>query len=237
MKTNQVFKVMAGAVLLSGAALAEPEGPQGQGPRGGGQGFRPEGPMRERMQQRGGPEGFCPAMQGRGPGAEGGCPMMGRRGPGPDGDGPRQPRGGFGPGMEIGRRGFHNPERLKEAGATDKQLEALKAFANEQQLKRIDLQAAAEKAELALDQLMDSETADSAAALKAADALSQARAELFKLEIGSKLKIRELLGADVLKKLREMGPPAGRGPRPEGAGQPRPGRAPAAEAGRPAANE
>jgi hypothetical protein len=68
---------------------------------------------------------------------------------------------------------------------------------------------------------MTSDTVDGKAALQAADALSQARGEAFKLEIGAKLKMQEILGADVLKKLREMGPPEGgdrpgRGPRPEG---------------------
>jgi Spy/CpxP family protein refolding chaperone len=123
--------------------------------------------------------------------------------------------------MEIGRKPFLNPQRLKEAGATEQQLAALKAFANEQQLKQVDLRATAEKAELTLDQLMSGETVDEKAALKAADALTQARAEIFKLEISSKLKMKEILGAEVQKKLREMGPPEGmerqgRGPRPEG---------------------
>jgi len=123
--------------------------------------------------------------------------------------------------MEMGRKPFLNPKRLKEAGATEQQLEALKKFADEQQFKRIDLQAAVEKAELSLEQLMRSETVDEKAAFKAVDALSQARTEVFKLEVGSKLKMREILGAEVEKKLREMGPPEGverpgRGPHPDG---------------------
>ncbi len=213
MKTRHVLGAMMGAALLSGTAFAEPDGPQGQGPRGDGPGMRTEGQGRERMQQRG-------------RGQEGACPMMRPEG-GPEGmECPQMRRGGPGPGMEIGRKPFLNPKRLKEAGATDQQLTALKAFANEQQMKRIDLQAAVDKAELTLDQLMGSEAADEKAALKAADALSQARAEVFKLEISSKLKMNEILGAEVQKKLREMGPPEGmerqgRGPRPDGERQPR----------------
>jgi hypothetical protein len=211
MKTNQVFSAMVGAALLSGVAFAEPAGPQGQEPGG-------DGPGRGRMQQRGLACAGCP-MQQRGPEA-----MM---------------RGGPGPGMEIGSRGFHNPQRLKEAGATEQQLKTLKTFATEQQLKQIDLKAAVEKAELTLGQLMGSEAADEAAALKAADTLSQARGEMLKHEISAKLKIQTILGAEVLKKLREMGPPEGmerpgRGPRPEGQGRPR-GDKPAGE--RPAPRE
>lgn len=208
MKKRQMLAVMMGAALACGGALAQADGPQGPGPRGDRPGPRPEGEGRGRMQQRGpSAEGFCPAMrQERGrEGME--CPQMRPDGPGP--------------GMEIGRKAFQNPKRLKEAGATDQQLEALKKFAEEQQFKRIDLQAVAEKAELSLGQLMNSETVDEKAALKAVDALSQARAEIFKLEVSSKLKMREILGAEVQKKLREMGPPEGgerpvRGPRPEG---------------------
>ena len=208
MKTNHVISAMMGAALLGGAAFAEPDAPQGQGPRGDRPGFRAEGPARERMQQRGpGPEGACP-MMGKGSGPEGGCPGLQRGGRGPEG----------------GPRGLPGPQRLKEAGATEQQLEALKKFEDEQQLKRIDQKAAAEKAEVAFQQLMRSETVDEAAVLKAADALSQARAEAFKADIASQLKVRAILGADVLKKMREMGPPEGmgrpgRGPLPEGQGQ------------------
>ena len=201
MKKNQVFiSVLAGAALLGGAAFAEPDQAQGLGPRGDRPGFRPEGSFKERMQQRG-------------PGAEGRCPMMRRE--------------GFGP--ENGPKGLPDLKRLKEAGATDQQLEALKKFEDEQQLKRIDLKSAVEKAEVTFQQQMKSETLDEAATLKAADALSQARAEAFKEGVAAQLKARTILGADVLKKLHERGPPAGfnrpgRGPGAEGQAQPCKGR-------------
>ncbi len=182
MKTNQVIRMMMGAALLGGAALAEPEAPQGQGPRGDRPGFRAEGQLRERMPPRG-------------PCAEGECPVMRCGWQGPEG----------------GPRGLPDPRRLKEAGATDQQLDALKTAEDEQQLKRIDQKAAVEKAEVTLRQLMRSETVDEAAALKAADALSQARAEAFRADIASQLKVRAILGTGVLKKLREMGPPEGQG--------------------------
>lgn len=207
MKTNHVVSAMVGAALLSGAAFAEPDAPQGLGPRGDGPGFRPEGQVRERAQLRGsGPEGFCP-MRAKGA---------------PQGDGPAMRRGGPG----NGPKGLPDPKRLKEAGVTDQQLEALKKFEDEQALKRIDQKAAVEKAEVTFQQLMHSEAVDEAAALKAADALSQARAEAFKADVAGQLKVRTILGADVLKKLREMGPPEGmgrpgRGNQQDGQGQPR----------------
>lgn len=253
MKTNQLIGTMMGAALLSGAAWAQAEAPEGPGPRGEERGFRPDGERRERMEMRERGEMRGPMMRERGemrgPMARGGMgefphgnmsrgpmarepgefprgeaprgPMMREEGECPRGDMPRcpmmrgrdgegcEPRGARGPGEGAGQHGFLNPEKLKAAGATDKQLEAIKALADEQQMKRIDLAAAVEKAELTLNKLLGAETPDTAAALKAVDALSQARAELTKLEIGTRLKIRETLGAEVQKKLRELRPPEG----------------------------
>jgi len=203
MKKSQVLGVMVGAALLSGTAFAEPDRPQGPGPRDYAPGFRP--PC-----EAGRPgEGM---RRGR-PGQEGG------RGMRPEGaEQPGMRRGGFGP--EGGPGVPFNPERLKQAGATEQQIKALSDFQFEQQNKRIDLQAAAEKAELALDQLMKDAGADEKAALKAADALTQARGELFKLGVSSRIKARQIIGEEVLKKLHEQKPPEGRGgpdgrPRPD----------------------
>ena len=214
MKTGYVLSGI-GAVLLSGAAWAQAERPQRPGgPRGEGPDACPDGAVRERMEQR--------ERMGRGgPEAGGERPQM-REGRGPQGMGGGRPDGarGFGPGAML------NPVRLKEAGVTEQQLAALRKVVEEEQLKRVDLKASVEKAEIAFEQLMRGEAVDTAAALKAADALSQARAESFKAEIANQLKVREVLGAEVLKKLREMGPPEGmardgRGPRP-GMGRPEP---------------
>ena len=185
-----------GAALLSGTAFAEPDGPQGQGPRDEGQGMRP--PCAGQGQA-------CEGMRRGGPGQEGGSGMM-RQGRRPEGMGNQGMQRG---GAEGGPRGLPDPKRLKEAGATDQQLESLKKFEEDQQLKQIDLKCAVEKAEVTFSQLMRSETTDEAAALKAADALSQARAEAFKAEVAAQLKVHSILGADVLKKMREMGSPEG----------------------------
>ncbi len=199
MKTRNVVRIMIGAALMCGTALAQAEGRQGPGPRGEEPGFRPEGASRER------PERSARREECRGP--EG----MAR---------PQMPRGGSFCGMAGGRDGFFNPQWLKAAGVTDQQLAALKKAADEQQFKRIDLNAAQEKAELAYEQQMRDDSVDEKTVLKLADALIQARGERFKFEIVSRLKAREILGAEVLKKLRAMEPPEGGGhpcqsPRPE----------------------
>jgi len=138
---------------------------------------------------------------------------------GPEGEGMQ--RGGSGP--QGGRERVPNPEQLREAGATEPQLEALKAFVYEQKIKRIELQASVEKAELQLEQLRQSTRVDEKATLKAADDLTQARGDLFKLEIIARIKIRQILGEETMGKLqaamrnqmRERGMHRERGPRGE----------------------
>ncbi len=71
---------------------------------------------------------------------------------------------------------------------------------------QIDLHAAAEKAELELERLMTSTNAEEKAVLAAADALSQTRGDLFKLELATELKRRQILGDDLLRKLHNMCP-------------------------------
>jgi len=219
MKTVHVISMIVSAALVSGVAWAQADEPQPgsceKGPfcrqEGGGFGERME--RRERMMDMMGRRG---AEQGRaGAGMRGG--RDGEEGRGPRGErafegggGQRGRRGGEGFGEK--RRGMPDPQQLKAAGVTDKQLESLKALRQEQQLKQIDLKASAEKAELVFDQTMHNETVDAEAALKAADALSQARAALFKAEVANQLKVREILGAEVLKKLHENAPrPGGEG--------------------------
>lgn len=185
MKTNQVMGVMFGAALLSGAALAQADGPQGPA--------RGEGSELRAGCRCGGGEGQM-ACRGNRAGREAG---------------PMQERGGFGREFPRGPAPLPNPQLLKEAGATDQQIETLKKLEDERLLKQVDLKAAAEKAELTFGQLMRDEKAEEAAVLKAADALSQARAEIFKSEIASQLKVRATLGNEVMKKLHEMRPPMG----------------------------
>lgn len=97
--------------------------------------------------------------------------------------------------------------QLKRAGATDAQIEKLTDLDFDVQEKQIDLRAKAEKAELSLRRLMQAPTADEKAVLEAADAINQARGELFKLELTTQLKRKQVLGDEVMRKLRPMPPP------------------------------
>jgi Spy/CpxP family protein refolding chaperone len=134
-------------------------------------------------------------------------------GPGPMGERPegppREPGADRQPMMRPPHPGLPDREQLKRAGATDAQIQTLAEFDYAQQQKQIDWRAKADKAELAVRYLMRAATVEEKAVMEVADALNQARGELFKLEVGSQFKVKQVLGDAVLQKLREMGPPLG----------------------------
>jgi hypothetical protein len=107
------------------------------------------------------------------------------------------------PGEPTPRRLFADPAALKEAGATDEQLLAFKTFMKEQRMKQIDLRAAIEKAELALQLLEAEPSSDEATLLKATDDISKAQAELLRQETLMKTKVKTIFGEEVVKKLFE----------------------------------
>lgn len=108
-------------------------------------------------------------------------------------------------------------DRMREAGATEQQIQILEAFMFEQRMKLIDLRAASEKAEMSMEHLLRGGSADDEAILQAVDALNQARGAVFKTDIESRLKIKQVLGEEILRKLRDQGPP-NRPQRPSAAG-------------------
>jgi len=104
-------------------------------------------------------------------------------------------------------------ERVKKAGANDQQIQALAEFEFEQQSKRIDLRAASEKADLKLRHLLEAKNVNEKDVMQAVETMNQARGELFKLDIVGMLKAKQVLGEDILQKLREGCPPDRMGPR------------------------
>ncbi len=132
------------------------------------------------------------------PGGMGGGPGFGPP------DGVRQ-----GPGLSRGPRRHHGPppitrqlEKLKELGVSDDQIQVLKDLEYEMGLERVDLKAGVEKAELSLRQQMESEAPDHEAVLELVEELNTARGEMFRSHIEMQLKVREVVGADVIQKLR-----------------------------------
>jgi len=183
MKTKSIVGTLAG-IVLAGSMVA------GAAPRG------PQGMDQEEAQPSGEPGGAMMDRQG-----PMGHPPMGMP---PGGSGMARGEGSHGP-MGHPPMGF-DVERAKKAGATEAQIQTLDDFEVEQATKRIDLQAAAEKAEIKLNYLMKAKTLDEKAVMQAVEALNQAHGELFKLGIASLLKEKEVLGADLVRKLHEVEP-------------------------------
>ena len=92
-------------------------------------------------------------------------------------------------------------------------------------MKRADLRTQVEKAELSLRYAMQAPEVDESAVITAVDVLNEARGQIFKQDTLFRLKVRNILGDDVLKAMRppqhreRSRPPTG----------PEPGAAPVAE--------
>ena len=108
--------------------------------------------------------------------------------------------------MEMFQRLTGNPGALKNAGATDQQIEALKAFLKEQEVKIVDLRFAVEKAHVTFRQTENDSKSDEASILKAFEATSAARTALAREAVVERIRIKGILGEAVLKKLHEDRP-------------------------------
>ncbi len=97
--------------------------------------------------------------------------------------------------------GIPDLKRVKELGASDLQIDKLQQYGFEQHVKRIELQATADNANVALQRLLSGPTPDENAVWTAVAEINQARDELFKLEIAIKLKVKEILGDEIMRKL------------------------------------
>lgn len=125
---------------------------------------------------------------------------------GPPSGAPREMAGERQP-AQPPQSGLPNREVLKQAGATDAQIQALTDADFALRAKQVDLRGAVEKAGIALNRLMTSTNAvDETAVMAAADAMSQARGELFKLELTRELQFKKILGDEILRKLRNSHP-------------------------------
>ncbi len=166
---------------------------------------------------------------------------------GPRGGGPGGPGGPAKAFMHGGARLgmlLKDEEILKKAGITDAQKNDLTALFYKNREQMIELRAAREKAELKLEQAMESDEPTEEAALKAVEALNTADLNLMKAGIAEQFAVIKILGKDKMDEIRSlvrqemmkrkgdrprgpmgMGPgcPAMRGPMGMGAGCPRMG--------------
>jgi len=164
-----------------------------------------------------------PGMGPRGGGAMGGapCPMMG---PGMGG-GMMGGHMGHGPGMPMGRW-WKNSDLVKKLGLTDSQVQQIEKTFQDHRAQFIDLNAALQKQELAMEPLIEADRPDEAQVTAQIDRVAQARANLEKSHAQMLLGIRRVLTVEQWKQLRAqggMGPMGGphshgRGPAQRGPG-------------------
>ena len=124
---------------------------------------------------------------------------------------------------------WRTPE-AERLGLNPDQLKKLDDLSQQHRLRRIDLDAALQKAQVMLEPLWQADSPDEGKILAAIDRVTQAQAELRKDEARMQLGVRQILSADLWHKLQEQvrpgpgnpqqgrnGPPPGpKGPPPQG---------------------
>jgi Spy/CpxP family protein refolding chaperone len=127
--------------------------------------------------------------------AQPGGPECGDRGP------DRMKRGGPEQALQALLR---SPEAAAEAGVSEEQLTQLRDLMHDLEKQTIQAQADQKIAALELRRLMQADTPDRAAIMAAVEEGGRLRTEMQKLKVERMLSVRETLGPDAVKKLREQ---------------------------------
>lgn len=147
----------------------------------------------------------------------------GHGGPGGPGD----------PGREHHRhpgKWWQSPEIVKELALDARQQDELDRLHRESRERSIDLRAALEKKELALEDAVEGDPFDEGRARAAASEVATGRSELGKQELELRIAVRKVLSGEQFAKLRSLLPPP---PPPPPPGPPRPPMPPMAAPGLP----
>mgnify|MGYP001278469078 CR=1 FL=1 len=129
------------------------------------------------------------------------------RGGGPEGRramGPGGPGDGAAMGARILQRLLDNPEKMKEFGITEEQAATLQTSFYELEKKMVTLQSDVELAQVELRRLMDADAPDKAAVLAAVEKAGAARTAIQKATVEQRLTVREIVGADTMKKIKHL---------------------------------
>ncbi len=123
---------------------------------------------------------------------------------------PGQDRGGPGGGPDGGHRGgglqalLDNEDVVKKLGLSDEQVKAVREAGYEHQKVMVSLRADSELAQLDVKKLMDQDTPDTEAVMKALDTAGRLQTEIRKEAVRSQLKVREIIGPEASKQLKEI---------------------------------
>jgi len=122
------------------------------------------------------------------------------------GMGPGMGRSGIG--MPMGRW-WKNSELVKRLGLSDSQVQQIEKAFQDHRSQLIDLNAALQKQELALEPLIEADRPDEAQVTAQIDRVAQARANLEKSHAQMLLAIRRVLTVEQWKQLRNQSGPMG----------------------------
>ncbi len=133
-----------------------------------------------------------------------------------EGDGPRPPmrermaermgdrEGGGQPGRELLLRAvLQNPELAAKVGLSEAQVKTIREAAYAQREQLVKLRSDAELARMQVEKLSSADKVDKDALMKAIDAAGQQEIAVKKAEMAFQLQVKELVGPEVMKKLRE----------------------------------
>jgi len=123
---------------------------------------------------------------------------------------PQGPRGlqrEGGPGPQ-----WNDPQLAQRVGISAEQRTKVEALMQEHRLKRIDLNAALQKAQVTLEPLVNAEQPDENKILAQMDRVAQAQAEMQKDEMRQQLEIRRVLTPEQWRRMQQER----QGPRPPG---------------------
>lgn len=123
---------------------------------------------------------------------------------------------------------WRDAQMVERLGLNADQRRRLEDLEQQHRLRRIDLNAAAQKAQVTLEPLLNSDQPDEGKILAQVDRVTQAQGELRKDDVQMQLGVRRILTAEQWRKVREeesrprpQGPPPGQqGPRPGQQGPP-----------------
>jgi Spy/CpxP family protein refolding chaperone len=99
---------------------------------------------------------------------------------------------------------WNNPKTVEQLKLTDDQRKSMDGIMQDQRMKLVDLHANLDKAELAMEPLMQADTPNETAILAQIDKVAQARAELEKANARFLLALRAKLTPDQWKEVQQM---------------------------------
>ncbi|MEO8100454.1 MAG: periplasmic heavy metal sensor [Acidobacteriota bacterium] len=120
---------------------------------------------------------------------------------------PQGPRPQNQPGQQTNAPFWNDPQLTDRLGLNPDQHKKLTDLGQQHRLRRIDLDANLQKAQVTLEPLWQADAPDESKILSQIDRVSQAQAELKKDEARMQLAVRQILSADQWKRLQEHNPP------------------------------